>query len=166
LGEDFIMFTFLRKPWAIVTTIALLLAVSVVGWNAAWAFRDVGGIMLTDSELDQLRGGYAGFYFGVSFTGYWSSPGMASGSLGYSGSIVSEPNYQLPPGSLPAGGTTTGDGVSIQAYVGNFGGASGIFQLIQSPGSYNVIQNNLIVQITMITVQNQAQAQSLQGLLR
>jgi len=26
--------------------------------------------------------------------------------------------------------------------------------------------NNLIVQITMITVQNQAQAQSLQGLLR
>jgi hypothetical protein len=146
-----------------VITLALFLSV-IVSWNAAWAFREIGGVQLTDSELDQYRGGYAGFSFGVSFTGYWTAEGMASGSLAFGGQLVNDPNYQLPPGSQPAGGVT-GDGVSIQSYVGNFNGASGIFQIIQSPGSYNVIQNNLIVQVTMVTVQNQAQAQSLQGLM-
>jgi hypothetical protein len=157
------MWKFFRRPWAVVTTIAVFFS-AIAAWNAAWAFRDIGGVQLTDNELDQYRGGYAGFYFGISFTGFLSNQGMASGSIGFGGQIVNDPNFQLPPGGQFSGGVT-GDGVSIQAFVGNFSGASGIFQIIQSPGSYNVIQNNLLVQITMINVTNAAAVSQLSGFL-
>lgn len=154
-----------RKPWAWAAALALGL-VSVSIWSTVWGFGEkLGGVKLTDDELNQYRGGYSGFYFGVSFTGYWNSLGQMSGTLITDGGIlVQDPNFQLPPGVQP-GGSVSGDGVSIQSYVGNFNGASGIFQIIQSPGSFNVIQNNLVVQITLVNVASQGALSNLRNLV-
>lgn len=141
---------------------ALIAIVLVVAWGpASWGMDvDIGVSLepLEDQELDQMRGGYSGFFFGVQFGGYWDNAGNVSGSLVCGG------NGQSGPPALPSGLTITGNGSSsqpgsgaaIQAYVGNFQGASGIFQISQSPGSNNIIQNNLTVQITLIRVANQA----------
>jgi hypothetical protein len=58
------------------------------------------------------------------------------------------------------------DGASISAYVGNFDGASGIFQISQTPGSYNVITNNMTINISIYNFASESQASSiLPGLL-
>ncbi|MEJ5377663.1 MAG: hypothetical protein WHX93_13895 [bacterium] len=154
-----------KKPRAWPAALAIGL-VSLSIWGTVWGFGErLGGVKLTDDELNQYRGGYSGFYFGVSFTGYWNSLGQMSGTLVSNGGIIiQDPNFQLPPGAQP-GGSISGDGVSIQSYVGNFNGASGIFQIIQSPGSFNVIQNNLVVQITLVNVANQGALSNLRNLL-
>jgi hypothetical protein len=120
------------------------------------------GIQLTDRELDELRGGVGstadGFAFGINFSGSFPG-GEIGGNLLFDGNIVKDPNF-----TLPAGGPTgviEGNGATIQAYVGDFQGASGIFQIVQSPGSHNIINNNLLLQVTMITVSNAAQLESI-----
>jgi hypothetical protein len=50
------------------------------------------------------------------------------------------------------------DGAAISAYVGNFDGASGIFQISQSPGSYNVITNNMTINISIYNFASESQA--------
>lgn len=151
------------RNWAGALAVGLA---SVTAWSTVWGFGEkLGGVKLTDDELNHYRGGYSGFYFGVSFTGYWNSLGQMSGTLITDGGmIIQDPNFQLPPGLQP-GGTLSGDGVTIQSYVGNFNGASGIFQIIQSPGSFNVIQNNLVVQITLVNVASQGALSNLRNLI-
>ncbi|MGE0748332.1 MAG: hypothetical protein AB7K86_23930, partial [Rhodospirillales bacterium] len=40
--------------------------------------------------------------------------------------------------------------VQIQTVIGNFQGASGIFQIAQVPGNFNVVNNNLFVQVNIL----------------
>lgn len=136
------------------------------GWTVAGA-TEIGiqlGVKLTDEELNQVRGGYAGFHFGIEFTGYWDNVGNMSGSLVYNENGASN-LPEAPEGFSPVPGNdllqTDLGGVSIQAYVGNFDGASGIFQISQSPGSFNVIHNNLILNITVINVTDESALPSL-----
>lgn len=94
---------------------------------------------LSDAEMAELRGGFNGLTFGVVFTG-----GLAPNL---------EPIGELTVTDPPAGTsvTQTGNGsVSVQAVVGSLGGASGVFQITQVPGSFNVVNNNLIVQINVV----------------
>ena len=53
------------------------------------------------------------------------------------------------------------DGAAISAYVGNFDGATGIFQISQSPGSYNVITNNMTINISIYNFSSESQASKL-----
>ncbi len=114
------------------------------------------GADMTNTELDQVRGGFSGFYFGVSFSGYFDTLGNVSGSLAYNGGVGELSDSPALP--TPQGDTASlaGDGVAIKAYVGNIDGASGIFQIVQSPGNYNVLQNNMIVQLTIINVTDES----------
>jgi hypothetical protein len=50
--------------------------------------------------------------------------------------------------------------------VGDFQGASGVFQIIQSPGSYNVLNNNLWVAVTIVNVTNEAAFQRVWPLIQ
>lgn len=149
------------RKMGVLTASALVVIVLAMAWGpACWAMdMDLGVSLepLADQELDQVRGGYSGVFFGVQFSGFCDSLGALSGSMIYDGSGQSSPP------ALPSGVTITADssasqpgtGASIQAYVGNFAGASGIFQVSQVPGSNNIVQNNLTVQITLIHVANQ-----------
>ncbi len=117
----------------------------------------LSGVEMTNPELDQIRGGFSGFYFGVSFNGYFDTLGNVAGSLTYNGG-VGEQLSESPTLPVSQGDTAnlTGNGVAIKAYVGNIDGASGIFQIVQSPGNYNVLQNNMIVQLTIINVTDES----------
>ncbi len=150
-----------RKKGILMASALIVIALTMAWGPACWGMdMDLGVSLepLADQELDQMRGGYSGFFFGIQFGGCWDNVGNVSGSLVYGG------NGQSGPPALPSGLTLTGNGSSsepntgaaIQAYVGNFQGASGIFQISQSPGSNNIIQNNLTVQITLIRVATQA----------
>ncbi|MBW1796577.1 MAG: hypothetical protein JRJ38_19545 [Deltaproteobacteria bacterium] len=150
----------LLKRSFILTIFSLVICITL-GWTvvgAAWIGIEFGA-ELTDEELNQVRGGYAGFHFGIEFAGYWDNLGNISGTL------YSDENVLVPEGSSPLSGDAIGqtdlEGASIKAYVGNFQGASGIFQISQSPGSFNVIRNDLIINITIVNVTDESALPSL-----
>lgn len=117
---------------------------------AAWAQP------LSDREMGELRGGFDGIAFSAFFTGTVDSLGNASGSL----------SSGITTGNTPPPSVTTSNGnVSISTVVGNFQGANGIFQIAQVPGSFNVVNNNLFIQVALINVTNQAQLTGIASLL-
>lgn len=116
---------------------------------AAWAQP------LSDGEMGELRGGFDGIAFSVFFTGTVDSLGNSSISSG------TTTGGTVPPPSV----TTSNGNVSISTVVGNFQGANGIFQIAQVPGSFNVVNNNLFIQVALINVTNQSQLTSLGSLL-
>jgi hypothetical protein len=54
--------------------------------------------------------------------------------------------------------------VKISTSIGNFNGASGIFQIAQVPGNFNVVHNQLFVQIAVVNVLNGSPVPSLASL--
>jgi|Deesub1362A_J573_1020465.scaffolds.fasta_scaffold02636_5 hypothetical protein len=153
--------------WKGLVAFSFAITLMIAGLTPARALilGDDPGILLKDEELDQIRGGYSGFYFGVYFTGYFDTLGNVYGSLVTDGNIGSLPAAPLLPPPGGSIGEISTNGAVIQAYVGNFNGASGIFQISQSPGSYNVIQNNLMFQITVINVANASALESVRQFL-
>ena len=49
-----------------------------------------------------------------------------------------------------------GHGVSVTAAMGGLGNAKGAFHIVQVPGSYNIVNSNFIIQLTMIQVSQTA----------
>jgi hypothetical protein len=113
---------------------------------AAWAKP------LSDGEMGELRGGYAGFAFNVIMTGTIEQLTDTG-----TGGVTSA----LPPG------VTVSDGmVNVQTAIGSFNGASGVFQLANlENSSFNVINQNLFVQIAIIDVASSASIPTIQSLL-
>jgi len=108
---------------------------------------------LSDNEMGELRGGFAGFAFNVIMSGTienLTNPGSGTGVTG-----------------APPPGVTMGDGVvNVQTAIGSFNGASGVFQIANLENSnFNVINQNLFVQIAIIDVANTASIPTIQSLL-
>jgi hypothetical protein len=138
----------------LVTIVALSLALSVPMASASgtvdlFAQLDLEAAPLTDDELSVLRGGFNGLAFNVAFSGFLDKAGNGSGNLtvGQNGNIV--------PGPPPDVSMKNGE-VAISTHIGNFQGANGIFQIAQVPGNFNVVNNNLYVQIAMINLPDPA----------
>ncbi len=87
---------------------------------------------LAESEISELRGGFRGIAFSAFVT-------VANLRNDLSGTI----NASAEPPII----TTNNDQVQIQTVVGSFVGASGIFQIAQVPGDFNIVNNNLFIQI-------------------
>ena len=105
--------------------------------GSAWATP------VSDGELAQMRGGIGGLAFSVAFTGSIDNLGNLQGFLAVDPAAT----------QAPAPTFTVADGqVNIQTSIGNFQGASGIFQITQVPGSFNVVNNNLFVQIAIVNM--------------
>ena len=154
----------LGKTVWLLTGLCLILLLTPGVATVSAGSETIPGIWLTDPELDQIRGGYSGFYFGVYFSGYWDNLGNASGQLFFDGGIH---ELEATP-ELPAGGPVAelaGDGAVIQAYVGNFQGMNGAVQIVQAPGNFNVIQNNMLFQIAIINVTDESALPALQNAL-
>ena len=113
---------------------------------AAWAEP------LNDTEMGELRGGFAGFAFNVIMSGTIAEL-TDTGTSGVT--------------NAPAPNVTTGNGlVNIQTAIGSFNGASGVFQIANlENSSFNVINQNLFVQIALIDVANTASIPTIQSLL-
>ena len=126
--------------------------------------QDELGQRLSDEEMSKIRGGFLGMAFGVYFTGFWDNVGAMEGSLTVNTSVGDTATVP----SVEIGQTV--DGVQISAAVGtiqggSFQGSSGIFQLSIVPGSFNIVNNNLFVQIAIVNVMNGGQIPSLSSLL-
>ncbi len=119
--------------------------------DASWATP------MMDEELGELRGGFAGLAFSVFFSGTFDSLGNATGTL----EVDTTGNFDAPDPVV----TVTDTEVQITTVIGDFQGANGIFQIASVPGSFNVVNNNLFIQIAIINVLNGAQVPTLQSLL-
>jgi len=120
--------------------------------KAAMTLADVGAWAqpLNDQEMGELRGGFAGFAFNVIMSGNLAQ-------LTDTGGVT----------TAPAPNVTTGNGtVNIQTAIGSFNGASGVFQIANlENSSFNVVNQNLFVQVAIIDVANSASIPTIQSLL-
>ncbi len=126
----------------------VLLFTLCMGVSKAFAFEEENifttAELAKEESLQEIRGGYMGVYFQVVFTGFWDN-------LGHSVSILegdSNSDFSVDPVA-----SSSGTDVKSLALIGGFNGANGIFQINQVPGSNNIIENNLIINITVITDQ-------------
>jgi hypothetical protein len=107
---------------------------------------------IPDSQLKKMRGGFNGLAFSAYMTAFVEN---ANGDL--SGSVSETPTPQIT--------TNTQNGqVSISTAVGFTGNLSGVFNVVQVPGSYNVVNSTLTVNIAIINVTNSAQIPSLSSI--
>jgi len=98
----------------------------------AFADGDSSFKEMSNDDMAGQRGGYDGVAFGIFLTG----------------DITTTPTQTLPPGVTA---TVTGpDQLQIIGGVGTFGNASGIFQFVNVVGNSNVINNNVIINVTVL----------------
>jgi len=131
----------------------ILLFILCIGLSKAFSFEEediFATIELAKEEsLQEMRGGYMGVYFQVIFTGYWDN-------LGHSVSILEgDSNSEF---SADPVASLSGTNVRSIALIGGFNGANGIFQINQVPGSNNIIENNLIININIFITQQITQS--------
>ena len=129
------------------------------GGTLALVTPDELGVPLSESELGSMRGGFMGLAFSVFFTGFVDKLGHSAGHLAVSTGDATAP---APP---PNFRVVDGE-VRISTVIGDFHGGSGIFQIAQVPGSFNVVNNNLFVQIALINVTNSSAIPALASLFR
>jgi hypothetical protein len=123
-------------------------SVAALTQMAAWATP------LNDQEMGELRGGFAGLAFNVVMSG--TIERLADPNPGTTG-VAGAPDPTI----------TQSDGmVNIQTAIGSFNGAQGVFQLANLDHSnFNVINQNLFVQVAIIDVANSASVPTIQNLL-
>lgn len=124
-----------------------------MGPGVEWA------VPMSDRDLQGIRGGMFGVAFSVFFEGFVDSQTNVTGAL------TSDPGGATKLASPPEFSVNDG-GVTVRTALGSFNGANGIFQVNQVPGNFNVVNNNLFIQITMVTVPNAASLPSLSSLLQ
>ena len=123
------------------------------GPGAEWATP------VSEGELHSIRGGMFGVSFSVFFEGFVGDRSNVTGAVtndpGSATKLVPPPEFSV-----------NDEGVTVRTVLGNFNGANGIFQMNQVPGNFNVVHNNLFIQITMVTLQNGTSLPSLSSLLQ
>lgn len=92
---------------------------------------------LTDAQMTELRGGYRGVLFGISFFGDASR-------------LLSQSDVDAPEGVTVD--FTSDNVVSISAGLGSLpNGFNGVFQNTQVLGDFNTINNNLIINAVFVS---------------
>lgn len=95
-----------------------------------------------EKALGKLRGGFRGLAFSAVFTAFVENRnGDLSGSASTGGA-----------GTPPATTTNQNGQVSISTNVNFSGNLSGIFNIVQVPGNYNVVNSQLNVNIALINI--------------
>jgi hypothetical protein len=109
---------------------------------------------LDDTELDQIRGRFRGFYFSVMFTGWWDTMGRRRADLDVAAGLgpdanapavnvtVQEAGNAVPAVEAPPAVSNT-DGTQVQtlAVIGGLHGARGLIQVNQVPGWGNLVHS-------------------------
>ncbi len=126
-------------------------------------------VAMRDGELAEQRGGFAGLALSVWFSAFVDNLGNASGqaTVDADGNIVvTAGDGTTVTASDPTLSPTGTSNVNISTVIGDFGGpASGFFQIAQVPGSFNVVNNNMFVQLAIINVTDQIDLATLQSML-
>lgn len=137
--------------------LALLMSVFYYGLFPLHVFSgDIleGAIPLQEGELEETRGGYAGFFLTVDY----SRDIINTSVTPVGGEETFPPGKDGPPDRHP--GKNVSDAaqqgeVKIIAQVGELNGISGILQIIQVPGSNNIVNAVMNVEMTIIHVMSE-----------
>ncbi len=127
---------------------------------------------LSDDEMEDMRGMFAGFYFSVVFSGFAEVDGAVDGRLqvdvgfdGETGSLSFEGargRERRAPARIEGGALTgtgpvvvrdnaTGEAIRVQAQVGPaFDNANGAFLITQVPGNANNIASQLSINLVVL----------------
>jgi hypothetical protein len=141
------------------------LCAPVYGSDEWTGLEERGFIALGESQMADMRGGYLGFYFSITFSGFWDTQGNQWADIDYdAGFNGSGQSGQITLSSADAGTSSgdtagSGDGTSdggtqftAKAILGGFNGGQGLFQVNQVPGSDNIVSNSLILNLTVYNV--------------
>jgi len=158
----------MRRVFSVVVLIGFLAFVSPApaaagGGTLGMTPSTAWSMLLSDADLEGIRGGFFGVAFSIFFQGFFDNLGNAAGTLNFSAVAPVNNGASSPPAPVVGVGN---EQVRLFAGVGNLNGVSGILQINQVPGSNNVVHNNLFVQIAIINVQNNASLSNLSSLLR
>jgi len=142
-----------------------VLCAPVYGSDERTGLEEQGLVTLGESQMADMRGGYLGFYFAITFQGFWDTQGNqwvdVNYDAGFNGSGQSgQITLSSADANTTSGSTTaTGDGTSDEnvqfkatAVLGGLNGGQGLFQVNQVPGSNNIVSNSLIVNLTVYNV--------------
>jgi hypothetical protein len=123
--------------------------VNLLTQMAAWATP------LNDTQMGELRGGFAGFAFNVIMSGTLENMANTGSTNTTTPTTASDPTVTL------------GDGtVNIQTAIGSFNGAQGVFQIANlDHSSFNIVNQNMFIQVALIDVANSADVPAIQSLL-
>jgi len=139
--------------------VILLIVLTIIGTTPSLAFMKLGpeglevdgevlGTPIEEKNMEDMRGGYLGINFSVLFEGFWDTLGNFNANLITNGGTGSgSAGTTIPPSSLPPN-----TAVKIEASIGDLGGGKGIFLITQVPGSGNIVNNTLLVNIQIIQV--------------
>ena len=108
---------------------------------------------VSDAELDEMRGRYAGYYFSADMSGYWDSLGNQQAALNTATNIALEQVPVVPPSgpSVDLSHSAIPD-VRIHAFIGSLQNTSGLIQITQVPGNNNVITSVMNLKIMVVNV--------------
>jgi hypothetical protein len=106
---------------------------------------DSTAVALPDDQISDVRGGFGGLDFSMFFSGHVDTLGQVEGQL-----LAGSNGVEVP---APVFGISDGQ-VNIQTHIGDFQGASGIFQIAQVPGNFNVVNQNMFIQINLVEPSN------------
>jgi len=143
------MFPF-RKTLCIMFLIVAFIIQTTPAWASMKIYSDrlevngqVLGEAVTPEVMDETRGTYMGFYFSVLFEGFWDTLGN------YNATLLTNTNAATDAlmASLPEGTE-----VNISASVSGLGNNTGVFTIVQVPGSGNIVTTNLILNIQIVQV--------------
>ena len=116
---------------------------------------------LADTQLEEIRGKFMGFYFSMNYSMYWDTSGnqfaLNDAASGANTDLVRAPGDSSVQLNNPLGTST--------AVIGDFQGGSGIFQINQVPGNNNLVNNSLVLDIAIFTLQ-ESQIGQMQSVLQ
>ena len=112
--------------------------------------------VMPDKELATKRGGFFNLAFSAMLTV------QAQNGTSTTGGDVTPTTGAVLPNATQLG--VQNGQVQVSAFVGSLQNVSGILNIVQVPGSYNVVNTQLTVQISVINVLNAAQIPALSSL--
>ncbi|MGH2360892.1 MAG: hypothetical protein ACRDGM_10190, partial [bacterium] len=134
----------MRRVLSVVLIIGLLALVSPApaaagGGTLGMTPSTIWSMLLSDADLESIRGGFFGMAFSIFFQGFFDNVGNTSGTVNFSAvAPVNTGGTTGPPAPVVGVGN---EQVRLFAGVGNLNGVSGILQINQVPGSNNVVHN-------------------------
>jgi len=141
------------------------LCAPVYGSDEWTGLEEQGLVALGESQMADMRGGYLGFYFAITFKGFWDTQGNQWADVDYdAGFNGSSKSGKITLSSADAaatsdgttassdGGTSDSAQFTATAILNGFNGGQGLFQVNQVPGSDNIVSNSLILNLTVYNV--------------
>jgi len=146
---------FVQRPLSVIPMALLALFIIGFGSFSLASAKEPGtlhafpasdwALALSDQELGEIRGGITGVSFEVFAIWFAEVSSLDDPTNG----LILDPVIAGSVGDVSQPFGINNGEVNLITEIGDFNGGSGIFQIVQVPGSNNIINNNLFINITL-----------------